>query len=225
MLGDDDFLSEHALSNVISILNGYHSYDLIYVSSTINESALEEDFGYNEITSRDEFIKHVGIMFTFISGMICNRDRYFDLPDNNKAPMLEGSFLMHLYWQLPLLKHGGRFAIINNNIIYATPDNSGGYRLFRVFSKNLSMILDIFYKRKDYTSIRVRKSSMFFLMNFLNNSHKTRGFGEESYLPDCDYAFSDLNIYQYCFRFFYLYPVLLKFSQKLKPLIKKIMRK
>jgi len=225
MIGDDDFLSENAIQNVLILLNGCVNYDLIYVSSTITNNNSDAALDYDAVTTNDDFIRRVGIMFTFISGMICNKETYLSLPFDSKPAMKEGTFLMHMYWQLPLLKNGDEFVIINNNLIYATPDNSGGYRLFHVFSKNLSQLLDSFYNRKDYISTKIRGAAALFLMNFLNNAHKTRGYENENYITDCDYAFNDLKAYRYFLRFFYLFPVFLKFSDRVKPLIKKIMRK
>ncbi|MGY5956335.1 hypothetical protein ACUY4R_002325 [Kosakonia sp. BK9b] len=225
MIGDDDVLSDDAIANVISVLKNVDTYNLLYISSTITHCASNERLSYNVFTSSEDFIKRVGIMFTFISGMVCNKQAYLLLASQNKPTMIEGSFLMHMYWQLPLLKNGKNFAVINNKMIYATPDNSGGYRLFHVFSKNLSSLLDTFYNRKDFASKKIRSAAALFLMNFLNNAQKTRGYEKEDFMTDCDYAFRDLAMYRYFLRFFYLNPALLKFSHQLKPLIKRILGK
>lgn len=225
MIGDDDFLDKNAISNILDVLKRHSSSTLVYVSSTIKNDNTEDLLDYEIIKSSKEFVQRVGIMFTFISGVICNKDAYLSITAKNKPEMAEGSFLMHMYWQLPLLKNGEDFVIINNKMIYSTPDNSGGYRIFQVFAKNLSTLLDLFYNRKDYASKKIRNSAAIFLLNFLNNSSKTHRFQSENYIEDCDFAFNDLIIYRYFLRFFYVYPFFMKFLHQTKPLIKKVIRK
>lgn len=225
MIGDDDRLAPNALDSVFDVLNNEPDIDLLYLSSRIKETNTEESANYITLTSRDDFIRHTGVMFTFISGMICNKSAFTGYPVEKHVSLDSGTFLLHLHWQLCLLKNGERFAIIKNTVVYATPDNSGGYRLFTVFSKNLSFLVDKFFPRNNYVSKRLRLSSALFLLNFLNNSEKTKEFEMTEYINDCDMAFGDLALYRYLLRFFYINPSSVKFVMKTKKLIKKLLRR
>lgn len=225
MIGDDDRLNENALIGIFTLLRQDKHIDLLYLSSTIKEYSPCRTLNYSTITSGLGFIKETGIMFTFISGIIFNKSHYMAYPAENRCEMVNGTFLLHLYWQLCLLRYGQKFIFVHNAMIYATADNSGGYRLFSVFSKNLSVLLDVFFKRDDKISKRLRLSSAFFLLNFLNNTAKTKSFDVNDYVSDCDKAFKDLLIYRYFLRFFYVNPDAIKYVIKIKSMLKKMLRK
>lgn len=224
MIGDDDQIADKGLSKVLSIIKSRPSLDMIHVNSTtdeeggIDDSGLRTTFYFNDA----DFISNVKIMFTFISGMICKKSAITVNSVNVFSPQIYGKYLMHLAWQISLLKNGSNFAIIHNTIIQAKQDNSGGYHLYKVFSCNLATIFDLFYSREHVVSKKIRTSAYLFLLNFLGDEDKTKNFTTNNYLKECDAAFMDLNGYKYIFRFFYKYTRFTPSLRKLKMLIKRI---
>ncbi|SUB83279.1 putative glycosyl transferase [Pragia fontium] len=222
MIGDDDYLLPGALPTVIRLLEKNESIDLVYVSSTIREDLRDNEKNNNIIytASKDEFIDKVGIMITFISGVISNKEKYLTYRNNRNDESFVGIFLMHLSWQFSLLKEGEWFAIIKDNIIKATPDNSGGYKIFTVFSKNLTIILDLFFKRESFFSKKIRFSSMLFLINFIGKPEKKKNHKSEDYISVCDFTYNDIPIYTFFFKYLYKYPVLAKLYCAIKDTVK-----
>ncbi|EDB8430986.1 glycosyltransferase family 2 protein, partial [Salmonella enterica subsp. enterica serovar Altona] len=198
MIGDDDLIVKNGISKVFSILKTRPALDMVYVNSAAKtELNYNADVRTSFYTNDVDFISEVKVMFTFISGMICKKTDAIVKAVGIFSPQTTGKYLMHLTWQLPLLKQGGEFAVIHNNIIEAEPDNSGGYHLYKVFSNNLATIFDVFYPREHRVSKRVRASACLFLLNFIGDEDKTKNFDTNNYLRDCDSAFIDLIIYKY----------------------------
>ena len=226
MIGDDDLIVKGGVSKVLSIIKSHPSLDMIHVGSAA-KTALRHDIDTRvSFYSNDvDFISDVKIMFTFISGMICKRTDKLIRDVSIFSPRISGKYLMHLTWQLSLLKHGADFAVIHNNIIVAEADNSGGYHLYKVFSYNLATIFDIFYPRKNSVSKKIRTSACFFLLNFIGDEDKTKNFDTKNYLKDCDSAFIDLAPYKYGLRFFYKYPNMVPLLRKIKLIIKMVLMK
>ncbi|KIS42941.1 glycosyltransferase family 2 protein [Kosakonia radicincitans] len=207
MIGDDDVLRPNALRTVLTILAKDNNYDLIYVNSSDEIISDKQDvISFDEYNNGADFINRVGVMFTFISGMICNKHNYLRIAEETRVSFVSGTYLLHLFWQLPLVKSGKCFGYINNNLVQSTSDNSGGYGLFTVFGKNLASIIDLFYPRTHFVSQSLRKSAAKFLLNFLQNDKKTNAFTVSNYLADADAAFYDLTLYKMVLRFLYRNP-------------------
>lgn len=225
MIGDDDLIVEDGLSKVLTTLKLRPSLDMLYVNS-VSESEVKsiEDISTSLYSNDVDFISDVRIMFTFISGMICKKNDMLASDVATYSTYTSGKYLMHLTWQLSILKEGHDFAVINNNIIKAESDNSGGYHLYMVFSYNLATIVDVFYPRKHVVSKKIRASACLFLLNFIGDKTKTKNFSTNDYLKDCDSAFMDLNMYKYGLRFFYNYPNMMPLFRKVKAIIKNILK-
>ena len=226
MIGDDDLIVRDGLSKVFSIIKSRPSLDMVYVNSAANaELSYDIDTKSSFYSNDADFISDVRVMFTFISGMICKKNDFLINEVDIFSSRISGKYLMHLTWQIPLLKNGTDFAIIHDNIIQAEPDNSGGYHLYKVFSYNLATIFDIFYPRKHYVSKKIRTSACLFLLNFIGDEDKTKNFTTNNYLKDCDSAFNDLKVYKYGLRFFYLHPNAVPLFRKVKLIIKKFLKR
>ncbi|WNJ81165.1 glycosyltransferase family A protein [Cedecea neteri] len=224
MIGDDDFVLPDGISAVIDVLKENPSLNLVYVNSTVENVAQIKNSPAEYMNSAEQFVSRIGIMITFISGIISRNDNTHFKNDNDVSQKIMGMFLMHLSWQFLALKNGNSFAIINNNIIKATPDNSGGYRIFSVFAQNLSQILDLFFARDGHISKKIRRSSMFFLLNFIGRPEKQKNHKKESPIAACDAAFDDLPIYKYVTRYAYKYPFIAGCYCEFKDVAKKVLK-
>ncbi|EJI2598873.1 glycosyltransferase family 2 protein, partial [Salmonella enterica] len=122
MIGDDDLIVKNGISKVFSILKSRPALDMVYVNSAAKtELNYNADVRTSFYTNDVDFISDVKVMFTFISGMICKKTDAIVKAVGIFSPQTTGKYLMHLTWQLPLLKQGGEFAVIHNNIIEAEP--------------------------------------------------------------------------------------------------------
>jgi glycosyltransferase involved in cell wall biosynthesis len=224
MIGDDDLVLPDGVSAVIDVLKQNPTLNLVYVNSTVEDVTPIKNAPVEYMNSAEQFVSRIGVMVTFISGMISRNSNEHLNTDNEISQKIAGMFLMHLSWQFLELKNGNSFAIVNNHIVKATPDNSGGYRIFSVFAQNLSQILDLFFVRDSYISKKIRRSSMFFLLNFIGRPEKQKNHKKESPIKVCDVAFDDLPIYKYAARYAYKYSFIAGCYCEFKDLIKKLLK-
>jgi hypothetical protein len=85
--------------------------------------------------------KVVNIMFTFISGMVVNKERLESLPHEDPAAFL-GTNLVQLSWTLPLLLDHRRSAVLWTRPVAARIGNAHGYSLGNVFGRQLKTAVE-----------------------------------------------------------------------------------
>lgn len=232
ILGDDEYLRIDALSNIMTLLGGNTETDLIYVNSSAT-TAIEpevyvnnEDLSFQRYESGLSFAKKIGVHFTFISGVIINKDNVGDV-----ASVIEtnqGTYLVQLSWVFSALKSGDKFIYINNKYVISQQDNSGGYRLYTVFGKNLSSIVFDFFQ-KSPISAAIRTDALKLLIRYMINASKSKFIHDASIRDVMDFSFSDLSIYRSLYKWIVYYPRIYmmgvrlknKFMPKLKWIIKK----
>ena len=151
MCGDDDLIVPGAVAQMLTLLKtpagDPADLDLIYATSY----GYRQDFLAERVqdplhrrvhTIRDAhtFALVVNIMFTFISGMVVNKERLETLP--HEAPeSFAGSNLVQLSWSLPLLLHHRRSAVLWTRPVAARIGNAHGYSLGHVFGRQLSDVV------------------------------------------------------------------------------------
>ncbi len=151
MCGDDDLIVPNAIAEMLTLLKtptgAPAEVDLVYATSY----GYRQDFQAERIadplhrrvhTVRDAhtFALVVNIMFTFISGMVVNKERLETLP--HQAPeSFVGTNLVQLSWSLPLLLHHRRSAVLWTRPVAARVGNAHGYSLGRVFGRQLSDVV------------------------------------------------------------------------------------
>jgi abequosyltransferase len=147
MLGDDDLPKVGVVKQLVDLITS-EDFDLLYLNSEWVPNIQSPADGIaiaalNPIAlSRTDFSHQVNVWFTFISGMVVNRQRLFELNPNLDLRRFSGTSLVQLGWILPLLMCGDKFQIINQRCILATSGNTGGYRALTVFGTNYPAILD-----------------------------------------------------------------------------------
>jgi glycosyltransferase involved in cell wall biosynthesis len=143
MCGDDDIICPGTIDKVLRQIGGGQEVDLLYLTSY----AFREDWAaertedtlgrqFHVFTSALEFAKVTNIMFTFISGMIVNRERLLLVPHEDPSAFLNTN-LIQLSWSLPLLLHHRRSVVIWDRCLAAQTGNAGGYSLGKVFGEQL----------------------------------------------------------------------------------------
>jgi abequosyltransferase len=142
LCGDDDIIVPGALDKVTGHLSR-EEFDLVYLTSySFNNNFAEEKQAdplgrrFHRIASERQFSKTVNIMFTFVSGIIVNKDRLNDIQHEDPAAFID-SYLIQLSWTLPLLRNHRRSLILWDRPIAGRHGNAGGYAIGKVFGKTL----------------------------------------------------------------------------------------
>lgn len=142
--GDDDLIVPGGLALVMPHLTGPEEVDLIYASSYgfRNDPVAERETDpmgrtFHTFRSAKIFARVVNIMFTFISGIIVNRERLESLPHLSPQEFV-GTNLVQLSWSLPLLLHHRRSVALWQRPVAARQGHAHGYSLGKVFGDNLS---------------------------------------------------------------------------------------
>ena len=155
LCGDDDVICPGALTKLLPHLDP-HGTDLVYVASysfTQDYAAerVEDPLGRRFQTFEDarEFARVVNIMFTFISGLVVNRDRMVELFGPKTANLLTPN-LVQLNWSLPLLLKHRRSVVLWDRALAGRVGNAGGYDIGKVFGAGLrESLARLLPERKD----------------------------------------------------------------------------
>lgn len=186
VLGDDDIILFGHLNLILDLLEA-NNFGVIYLNSSWHDE--NEDLKHNApkfleydiYKSPIEFVERVNYWFTFISGNIVNKSLY---KNSNIIPEFYDSLLVQLSWVLPLCFSGNDNIVIKTCSIACVKDNSGGYKLFEVFGKNLNYLIQSLIDKnliqKETKEIMNRNLLLTFFPSFIKNRKAT--FIKESYI-------------------------------------------
>jgi abequosyltransferase len=145
LCGDDDIIVAGALDRLLERLHA-EEYDLIYATSYgFRNDYIAEYQGdplrrrYHTVTSAHQFALIVNIMFTFISGIIVNKERLERLPHEPLTNFI-GTNLIQLSWVLPLLPHHTRSLVLWERVVAGRGGDAGGYSFGKVFGEALASV-------------------------------------------------------------------------------------
>ena len=148
LCGDDDLIVPGGLAQLMPHLQDAEGrpsdVDLVYATSygfreDYQRERQVDPFGRRFHTLRNprDVSMVVNIMFTFISGMVVNKERLESLPHEDPAAFI-GTNLVQLSWALPLLLHHRRSIVLWERPVAARQGNANGYSLGRVFGEHLA---------------------------------------------------------------------------------------
>lgn len=145
LFGDDDILLPGALRLLVERLAS-HTYDLVYVNSFPLETSTAEREVQGPLRVKDSsnasvFASNVHIYLTFITGNIIRKEaalRSLERP----ASELRNSNLLQLGWTYAALNQYRRGLFIEDKLIGARVNNTGGYKLLEVFGPSLRVVTD-----------------------------------------------------------------------------------
>ena len=148
LCGDDDLIVPGGLAQVMMHLQDASGkpaeVDLLYATSygfreDYQRERQADPFGrrFHTIRNAKTFSMVVNIMFTFISGIIVNKERLESLPHEDPTALL-GTNLVQLSWSLPLLQQHRRSIVLWERPVAARQGNANGYSLGRVFGEHLA---------------------------------------------------------------------------------------
>ena len=142
LCGDDDVIVAGALDRLMARLHT-DEFDLIYATSYgFKRDYLGEAQGdplnrtFHVVRSTREFVITANAMFTFISGMIINRDRLNEIPHESPREFF-GTNLVQLSWVLPLLRIHRRSLILWERVVAVRTGATDGYSVGSIFGTNL----------------------------------------------------------------------------------------
>lgn len=147
ILADDDVLVDGAMDIILDILEKgdygvVHLKSYPFVHDFRSEGRPSRGIsGFTVYDDKEQFIKKVHIMLTFISGNIVNKtivDEDLDIDSFLTTNLVQMS------WTLSALVNAACNLYINDACIAAKAENTGGYKLCKVFGVNLRMILSRF---------------------------------------------------------------------------------
>ena len=144
MCGDDDVPVPGSLAQVVPLIENTPELDMIYATSYsfrenfVNERQVDP-LGriLHTITDARQFAMTVNIMFTFISGMIVNRERVLAMGAEPPEDFLDTN-LVQLAWSLPLLREHRRSIVLWTRPVAARVGNAQGYSIGKVFGEKLA---------------------------------------------------------------------------------------
>lgn len=136
LLGDDDFLDDSALGNLLDVLRG-NDYGLVYI-----DTRSQSDGSVTEYRDRTEFVKQVSYFYTFMSGCIFRREAV-SMVSHLERYIKTNLLQMPFYLQSTILSERNvviRFPILGQT--GADAKNNGGYNYFEVFVRNYLTIME-----------------------------------------------------------------------------------
>lgn len=146
IFGDDDILLEGALGKVLKILRD-DEYGVVH----INTYGFKCDYRVEKpwqwvkntlvYTNPYDFFKRVNYWVTFITANIINKSFYDSTID--RKTFLKSN-LVQLSWTFSAILRAQRNIVINEYLIAAKAQNSGGYGLCNVFGQNLNALMRYF---------------------------------------------------------------------------------
>ncbi len=148
VLGDDDVLLEGGLAKVMNVLKN-NDYGVVFLRSfgflkdfDLEKPANKINGGRIVIYSdKDLFLKEVNYWVTFISGNIVNKSL---IKADVDLKRFANTSLIQLSWVFPALLQARENVVMNDYIVAAKTENTGGYKLFKVFGTNMNLVMRSF---------------------------------------------------------------------------------
>lgn len=178
--GDDDVIEPGGLAVALRHLQSAPDLDLVSLQARGFHGAYEpQPVQLPErtisFTSPQDLASHVNVFFTFISGMIVNKERVISLPHGSFRDLAMTN-LVQLGWTYTALEHHRRSLLIQTPIIATLADNTGGYSLFRVFGTNLKRVTVENISSKRVRDVIFRGALLSFFPWFLLNNERSARF-------------------------------------------------
>jgi abequosyltransferase len=152
ILGDDDILLPGGLKVVLGHLES-RRYDLFYLRASAFRSRSDIKTGamftgrLHECSSPAEFAVRVATSLTFISANISRKSAFRELPVEDFR-RLDGTNLAQLGWTFALLQRNSLCACIEDVVVAARQENSGGIGTCRVFGTSLTKLVEQYFGLK-----------------------------------------------------------------------------
>lgn len=208
IFGDDDIIVPGGIAMIFSYLES-KDFDLVYVCSfpianSVRSHALRSINSATEFDDAESFVKRIHIYFTFISGNIINKDRLQSRVPDLFSKLL-GTNLVQLSWTYTALNGFRRGLYIQDKLVGARVDNTGGYRPTEVFGSTLKRITEQSLHSPRLRKLILNGTVQRFWPGMLLNYRKTSQVFEKDASPakSLTAVFKDNPRY-----WFFVYPIL-----------------
>lgn len=178
IMGDDEVLEPNALQAILPHLSS-GKFDLVHVRPrNFQGDYLPRQQSFKTrikiFDCAEDLARHVHVSFTFISGNIINKST---VSNSNHPPFegLIGTNLVQLGWTYAALNNHRMSLVIQDRLIAALVNNTGGYQLTRVFGTNLAKISDEWLRSPAVKRIIMRGIIQKFFPYFLFGTRERNG--------------------------------------------------
>ena len=143
IIGDDDFIAEKAIFQVVRILETQNP-DLVYLENAWFKDGEAPDGRTATVLEhlcldRPIFARQVNVWSTFISAIVV-RTQYAACAEGG-VRALANTNLIQLGWVFKALRSGEKFIRVTTPLVFAMSGNSGGYAVIKVFAVNYPQIV------------------------------------------------------------------------------------
>lgn len=163
ILGDDEFLLEGSLKQIVNILID-KDYGDVYLQCIPYHS--EDQLENKPVVSTESicfkdplaFIKKIHYYVTFISGNIINKSI---LPSNLDYQKYMGTNIVQVGWTIKAIYAAQKNLFVETPLFAAKQNNSGGYQFVNTFAKNYNFILkDLVKEGYDKNIIKITNTNL-----------------------------------------------------------------
>ncbi len=229
VLGDDDVILERGLATVLNVLR-QQDVDILSVGCKAYVDAYDEKVkfvgsrikdGITVFSSAVPFTRRTNVNLTFISSLIvrsgcCNPDI---------CEVVRGSNLPQMCWVSSLLRNGKLFATLDNLVIAAKANNSGGFSLVQVFGTNLQEITTLLFADRPLLAKIIQNGT---IVNCFTGAILSLRNNQGNYTLENDLAVSLKNLYGANWRYYiFLSPLIFLplFAAKIYNIFLKVLRR
>jgi abequosyltransferase len=143
IFSDDDLMWSGTIDRVLAALSS-HQYDLICIRAYFFEGEYNGHKDFTEIadldlTKAEDLARHFHVFFTFISGVIVNKER-ISCVSHPPFDSLLGTGLAQLGPFYTALNHQRRSLLIRDPLIAARGNKNVAYALYHIFGPELNQI-------------------------------------------------------------------------------------
>ena len=177
IFGDDDLIAPETMQRILDALC-LDRYDLICIRthSLEADNVRHNDFTPSsdlELATAEDLARHIHVFFTFISGIIVNKERVSSL-SHPPFDSLLGTHLVQLGPYYTALNHHRKSLLIRDPLIAATTNSHVGYALYGVFGPTLTRITREWLHRDSVQRTIINGTIQTFFPSFLLSGRSSR---------------------------------------------------
>jgi glycosyltransferase involved in cell wall biosynthesis len=170
VFGDDDLIAPGTLKRVLDALASQR-YDLVCIRSYGFEGEYVQHRNFNtaldlEFTRAEDLALHLHVFFTFLSGMIVNKELISSVP-HRPFDSLQETNLSQLGPYYTALNHHRRSLLIRDPLVAATGNSSVTYALYHSFGPLLTRITREWVENKYIQRVIINGTIQTFFPHFL----------------------------------------------------------
>jgi len=150
IFSDDDFMLPGFLRLILDLLGkddwgNIYLHALAYSGEFKYSKQPQDSLNYKRYDDPIKFVERVNYWSTFITGNIINKNL---IKDPAYVAEFYDSYLVQISWIMPIIFSDKENIVVDDQVVACLTDNTGGYKLYKVFGKNFNWILDQLISKK-----------------------------------------------------------------------------